>query len=54
MKTTDFKTFTDYTRQVSVPAGHKHGTVFKVSKKTLNALINNAQEKTSANKFAVK
>ena len=54
MKTTDFKTFTDYTQQVMVPAGHKHGTVFKVSKKTLNPLISYAQQKTAADKFVVK
>ncbi|RKR84335.1 glycosyl hydrolase family 43 [Mucilaginibacter gracilis] len=36
--TTDFKTFTDITKQVSVPAGHKHGTIFKTTKKVLNQL----------------
>ncbi|WP_345953451.1 glycoside hydrolase family 43 protein [Mucilaginibacter sp. PAMB04168] len=36
MQTTDFKTFTDISNQVKVPEGHKHGTIFKVSKKTLN------------------
>lgn len=38
MATTDFKTFTDVSNQVSVPEGHKHGTIFKVSKKELNYL----------------
>jgi hypothetical protein len=33
MKTTDFKTFTDATNTVSVPQGHKHGTIFMVNKK---------------------
>lgn len=38
MKTKDFKTFTDITAEVSVPKGHKHGTIIKVSKKTINKL----------------
>lgn len=38
MKTLDFKTFTDASSEVSVPVGHKHGTVFKVSKKIFNQL----------------
>ena len=38
MRTTDFKTFTDIADSVSVPQGHKHGTIFKVSEKTLNQL----------------
>jgi hypothetical protein len=38
LKTTDFKTFTDVANQVSVPVGHKHGTIFKVSKKMLKKL----------------
>jgi len=35
MKTKDFKTFEDITQQVQVPAGHKHGTIFKASPKVL-------------------
>lgn len=35
MRTTDFKTFTDVSNQVSVPEGHKHGTIFKVTPKAL-------------------
>ncbi|WP_248282122.1 glycoside hydrolase family 43 protein [Mucilaginibacter robiniae] len=38
MATNDFKTFTDVSGQVNVPEGHKHGTIFKVSKKELNYL----------------
>lgn len=45
MKTTDFKSFTDYTKLVNVPEGHKHGTIFMVSKKTLNRLISETQHK---------
>lgn len=44
MKTKDFKTFTDFTKQVQVPEGHKHGTIFKVKKKTLKGLIHAAQK----------
>ena len=39
MRTTDFKTFTNIGDSVSVPAGHKHGTIFKVTKKQLNLLL---------------
>jgi sucrose-6-phosphate hydrolase SacC (GH32 family) len=35
MRTTDFKTFTDISDSVKVPEGHKHGTIFKVTKKEL-------------------
>lgn len=47
MKTTDFKTFSDATKEVRLPQGHKHGTVFMVKKsffkklqKNVNALKN--------------
>jgi hypothetical protein len=39
LKTTNFKSFTDITQQVSLPAGHKHGTIFKTTRKTLQSLI---------------
>jgi len=48
MKTTDFKTFSDITKEVSVPEGHKHGTIFKVSKKTVNKLISEVQLEKAA------
>jgi hypothetical protein len=35
MRTADFKTFTDVSDQVSVPEGHKHGTIFNVTPKAL-------------------
>jgi hypothetical protein len=38
MQTTDFKTFTDISDKVSVPANHKHGTIFKVSEKVLDQI----------------
>lgn len=39
MKTTDFKSFTDVTKEVSVPVGHKHGTIFMVKRKILHNMI---------------
>lgn len=45
MRTTDFKTFTDVSDSVKVPEGHKHGTVFKVTKKQLDLLLKEAQLK---------
>jgi Glycosyl hydrolases family 43 len=39
MKTKDFKTFIDVTKEVSLPEGHKHGTIFEVKKKTLKRLL---------------
>jgi len=38
IRTSDFKTFTNISDSVSVPVGHKHGTIFKVSEKTLKNL----------------
>jgi len=38
MSTSDFKTFTNISDLVSVPEGHKHGTIFKVTEKTLDQL----------------
>jgi hypothetical protein len=38
VKTKDFITFTDVTAVVEIPPGHKHGTIFKTSKKHLDAL----------------
>lgn len=37
-KTYDFKTFEDASKEITVPEGHKHGTIFKVPKKVLEAL----------------
>ena len=38
-KTTDFKTFTNISSEVSFPEGHKHGTVFRANRKILENLI---------------
>lgn len=40
MKTRDFKTFTDITKEVSLPERHKHGTIFTVKKKTIRQIQN--------------
>jgi hypothetical protein len=39
MRTRDFKTFTDVSKEVSLPKGHKHGTIFTIKKKELKKLI---------------
>lgn len=39
VKTTDFKTFTPIDDQISLPEGHKHGTIIKVKESVLNALL---------------
>ncbi|HEY4109192.1 glycoside hydrolase family 43 protein [Puia sp.] len=38
VKTTDFKTFTDVSNEVSVPVGHKHGTIVMTDKRTIKRL----------------
>ena len=44
MKTKDFKTFTDITKEVSLPKDHKHGTIFEVKKRTLKELMKSIQK----------
>jgi hypothetical protein len=39
VKTKDFKTFTNISDEVYVPAGHKHGTIVKTTEATLDALL---------------
>ncbi|NBA78016.1 arabinosidase [Emticicia sp. ODNR4P] len=43
MRTKDFETFEDVSKIVSVPEGHKHGTIFKVSHKVLKKLLSQPQ-----------
>jgi len=38
VKTSDFKTFADVSSQISLPEGHKHGTIFMVDKKVIEKL----------------
>ncbi len=39
VSTSDFKTFENINTQISIPDGHKHGTIFKASKKDLKNLL---------------
>jgi hypothetical protein len=45
MKTRDFKTFTDITKEVSLPQGHKHGTIFLVKRRLIKQLKKYSQQK---------
>lgn len=42
--TSDFKTFTDVSDQISVPKDHKHGTIFMITESQLNVLKEGAQK----------
>jgi len=39
--TKDFKTFTDINDKISIPVGHKHGTIFKAPESVLKGLLKN-------------
>ncbi|EOA11902.1 hypothetical protein A343_0074 [Porphyromonas gingivalis JCVI SC001] len=41
VSTKDFVSFTDISKQVSIPAGHKHGTIVPVKKNVLQQLLKN-------------
>jgi hypothetical protein len=47
VKTTDFVNFVNVSDQISVPSGHKHGTIFKTNRKMLNELIRVSQKKAT-------
>lgn len=38
VSTKDFKTFTDINDKISIPVGHKHGTIFKAPESVLTKL----------------
>ncbi len=42
-RTADFHSFTDVSAEISIPNGHKHGTIFKSSAKVLKGLMAEAQ-----------
>lgn len=44
MCTKDFISFTDETQKVSIPQGHKHGTIFKASASIVENLIKNQKK----------
>lgn len=39
LSTIDFKTFSDETQNISIPTGHKHGTIIQVSKSVVDKLL---------------
>lgn len=39
LKTSDFKTFEDVSDKITLPEGHKHGTITTISKRVLKGLI---------------
>ncbi|MDA3880539.1 MAG: glycoside hydrolase family 43 protein [Prolixibacteraceae bacterium] len=41
VKTTDYKTFTDISSEISLPEGHKHGTIVKVKQEVVDKLKEN-------------
>lgn len=43
VKTRDFVTFTDLTKEVSFPEGHKHGTAIRVPREVLEGLLSAKQ-----------
>lgn len=45
VKTTNFETFTDISDKISLPEGHKHGTIFKTNERILNDLIQMSEAK---------
>lgn len=45
MRTKDFRNFTDETHNVSIPAGHKHGTVFKAPESLVEKLLEESKKK---------
>jgi len=45
-KTSDFKKFEDVSSQISLPKGHKHGTIFRVDQRTIDGLKNSRNTDT--------
>lgn len=45
VRTNDFRNFTDETRNVSIPAGHKHGTIFKAPENIVKTLLQASEKK---------
>jgi hypothetical protein len=50
VKTTDFINFTDISGKISLPAGHKHGTIFTVNRQILKDLLRTSAQKCIRNK----
>jgi hypothetical protein len=45
VKTSDFKSFTDISNEITLPTEHKHGTIFKADTRTVKTLIEAAGKK---------
>ncbi len=45
VRTSDFKNFEDVSDEISLPEGHKHGTITTISQDVLNGLIEKSKEK---------
>lgn len=45
VRTSDFKNFEDVSAEISLPEGHKHGTITTISQDVLNGLIEKSKEK---------
>ena len=45
VKTIDFKKFTDISNQISIPEGHKHGSILKVEESIVNKLLDRYKNK---------
>lgn len=43
MRTKDFLHFTDKTNHISIPEGHKHGTIFKAPEEVVKALLEHSK-----------
>ena len=43
MKTRDFADFTPMTDSVSIPKGHKHGTIFRAPEAVVKGLLDQAK-----------
>lgn len=43
MRTKDFRNFTDETNYISIPEGHKHGTIFKAPQTVVKALLEHSK-----------
>ena len=50
VKTRDFKTFTDVTKEVSFPPGHKHGTALMVPREILEGLLKSQSTASQTNR----
>jgi hypothetical protein len=46
VKTSDFKTFTDISKEIMVPEGHKHGTILKVDEKIIKKMLKHKDAET--------